>query len=124
MARITVEDCLKKVDNRFKLIHLAAKRVRQLRKGAEPLVDSKNTDVVTSLREIAAGEVFQVEYSEEQDYLLENKEDSKPEVLPEQAAEEPSGDIETDQEKADLKETDLKETDQEETDQEETSVEE
>lgn len=58
MARITVEDCLEKVNNRFALIHLAAKRVRQLRKGAEPLISAKNTDNVIALREIAAGKVF------------------------------------------------------------------
>jgi DNA-directed RNA polymerase subunit omega len=58
MARITVEDCLSKVNNRFAVIHLAAKRVRQLRKGAEPLIASKNRDVVVALREIAAGKVF------------------------------------------------------------------
>jgi DNA-directed RNA polymerase subunit omega len=57
MARITVEDCLRKVNNRFAVIHLAAKRVRQLRKGAEPLVASKNRDIVVALREIAAGKV-------------------------------------------------------------------
>ena len=59
MARITVEDCLRKVDNRFALIHLAAKRDRQLRKGSEPLVVCKNKDTVTALREIAAGRVVQ-----------------------------------------------------------------
>lgn len=59
MARITVEDCLREVDNRFALIHLAAKRVRQLRKGSEPLVVCKNKDTVTALREIAAGRVVQ-----------------------------------------------------------------
>ncbi len=59
MARITVEDCLERVDNRFGLIHLAANRVRQLRKGAEPLVVCKNRDTVVALREIAAGKVFQ-----------------------------------------------------------------
>jgi len=59
MARITVEDCLNNVDNRFQLIHLAAKRVRQLKKGAPPLVVCKNKDVVVALREIAAGYVFQ-----------------------------------------------------------------
>ena len=58
MARITVEDCLEKADNRFGLIHLAAKRVRQLQKGAEPLIVCKNRDIVVALREIAAGEVF------------------------------------------------------------------
>lgn len=57
MARITVEDCLQKVNNRFTLIHMAAKRVRQLRKGAEPTVQSKNKDIVVSLREIAAGSI-------------------------------------------------------------------
>ena len=57
MARITVEDCLEKVPNRFTLIHLAAKRVRQLRKGAEPFVLSDNSDNVIALREIAAGKV-------------------------------------------------------------------
>jgi len=57
MARITVEDCLQKVNNRFALIHLAAKRVRQLRKGSEPLVPVKNKDIVVALREIAAGHV-------------------------------------------------------------------
>ena len=58
MARITVEDCLKKVNNRFTLIHMAAKRVRQLRKGAEPTLVSKNKDIVVSLREIAEGNVI------------------------------------------------------------------
>ena len=57
MARITIEDCLEKVSNRFALIHVAARRVRELRKGAEPLIITKNRDVVTALREIAAGKV-------------------------------------------------------------------
>jgi len=57
MARITVEDCLQQVNNRFALIHAAAKRVRQLRKGAEPSLVSKNKDIVVALREIAAGNV-------------------------------------------------------------------
>ena len=61
MARITVEDCLKNVDNRFALIHLAAKRVRQLRKGAEPMVVCKNKDIVVALREIAANSIFQAD---------------------------------------------------------------
>ena len=56
MARVTIEDCLKKVNNRFTLVHLGAKRVIQLRKGASPLVDApKNKEVVVALREIAAG---------------------------------------------------------------------
>lgn len=59
MARITVEDCLQRVNNRFALIHMAAKRVRQLRKGAEPLIVSKNKDTVVALREIAAGNIVE-----------------------------------------------------------------
>lgn len=57
MARITVEDCLKKIDSRFILVNLAAKRVKQLRSGATPLLSSKNKEVVVALREIAAGKV-------------------------------------------------------------------
>jgi DNA-directed RNA polymerase subunit omega len=60
LARVTIEDCLKNVDNRFTLVHLAAKRVRQVREGADLLVKSaKNEDVVTVLREIAAGRVIE-----------------------------------------------------------------
>ena len=58
MARVTVEDCLEKVPNRFMLVHMAAKRVRQIREGSEYLIESaKNEDIVVSLREIAAGKV-------------------------------------------------------------------
>lgn len=58
MARITVEDCLKKVPNRFQLVHMAAKRVRQIREGSEYLVNApKNEDIVIALREIAAQRV-------------------------------------------------------------------
>ena len=64
MARITVEDCLEKVNNRFELIHMAAKRVRQLRKGAEPTLETKNRDIVVSLREIASGNIIKAEDSD------------------------------------------------------------
>jgi DNA-directed RNA polymerase subunit omega len=59
MARITVEDCLREVPNRFLLVMVATKRAKQLFKGAEPLIEnkSKNRNVVLSLREIAAGKV-------------------------------------------------------------------
>ena len=57
MARVTVEDCLEHVENRYELVHLTAKRVKQLRDGDEAQVKSKNKDVVTALREIAAGKV-------------------------------------------------------------------
>lgn len=57
MSRITVEDCLEKVDNRFELVMLASKRAKQLLKGAKPLIDADNREVVVALREIADGKV-------------------------------------------------------------------
>ena len=58
MARITVEDCQERVDNRFLLVQMAIKRVQQYREGYEPLLESRNKEVVTALREIAAGKVM------------------------------------------------------------------
>ena len=57
MARITVEDCLEKVSNRFELVTLGSKRAKQLLKGAKPLLETENREIVTALREIAAGKV-------------------------------------------------------------------
>ncbi len=57
MARITVEDCLEKVDSRFELVLLAARRAKQLLKGSRPLVETDNKEIVSALREIAAGKV-------------------------------------------------------------------
>ena len=58
MARITIEDCLRKVDNRFELVNMVSRRVRQIREGSDYLVSSpKNEDIVVSLREVAAGKV-------------------------------------------------------------------
>ena len=57
MARITVEDCLLKVPNRFHLASVAVKRAKMLLRGARPLVESSNKEIVTALREIAAGEI-------------------------------------------------------------------
>ncbi len=59
MARVTVEDCLEKVENRFLLVMLAAKRVKQIYKGSKPLIENKanNKNVVVALREIAAAKV-------------------------------------------------------------------
>lgn len=57
MARVTIEDCLERVSNMYELVHLATKRTRQLFRGSEPLVKSKNRLIVTALREIAAGKV-------------------------------------------------------------------
>ncbi|MEW6501787.1 MAG: DNA-directed RNA polymerase subunit omega [Thermodesulfobacteriota bacterium] len=75
MARITVEDCLKQIgnENRFALIHLAVKRVKQHRKGAPFLVKSKNKETVATLREIAAS---QVSFNNIQEY------DKLPELKP------------------------------------------
>ena len=68
MARITIEDCLKKVENRFLLVNMVAKRVRQIREGSDYLVSSpKNEDIVVSLREVAAGKVIAQESEEQED---------------------------------------------------------
>jgi DNA-directed RNA polymerase subunit omega len=58
MARITVEDCLETVNNRFALVLVTSKRSRQILKGSRPLVRSNNKPVVTALREIAARKVL------------------------------------------------------------------
>ena len=65
MARITVEDCLEQVPNRFSLVLVAAERTKQLLKGAGALIDndSDNKEVVTALREVAAGH-FEIDDSE------------------------------------------------------------
>jgi len=66
MARVTVEDCLGKVDNRFQLVLLASKRARQLSMGHTPLVDWENDKVtVVALREIAEDKITR-------DLLLQN----------------------------------------------------
>jgi DNA-directed RNA polymerase subunit omega len=57
MARITVEDCLKKVESRFELVILAGRRAKMIMKGAKPLVEAHNRSIVTSLREVAAEKV-------------------------------------------------------------------
>ena len=66
MARITVEDCLKSINNRFVLVHMANKRTRQLLKGSEFLLDATdNRHIVNSLREVADGKVFLDEETKE-----------------------------------------------------------
>jgi len=68
MARVTVEDCLENVENRFKLVLLASKRARQLDKGADAFVAiEKDKNTVVALREIATGDV-----SEDNINLLHN----------------------------------------------------
>ena len=58
MARVTVEDCLEEVPNRFELAVLVSKRVKQILKGDNPVIKSKNKPVVTALREVAKGKVY------------------------------------------------------------------
>ena len=55
MARVTIEDCLDKEQNRFRLVHLATARAKQLLSGADPLYECDNKSVVTALRQVAAG---------------------------------------------------------------------
>ncbi len=58
MARVTVEDCMDRVPNRFALVLLVAKRTKQLMKGSEGTVAARNNKfIVTSLREVAAGNI-------------------------------------------------------------------
>jgi DNA-directed RNA polymerase subunit omega len=65
VARITIEDCLKKVGNRFLLVNIVSQRVRQIREGSDYLVSSpKNEDVVVALREVAAGKITMIEKEE------------------------------------------------------------
>jgi DNA-directed RNA polymerase subunit omega len=75
MARITVEDCLKKVESRFALVILAARRAKMIMKGAKPLVETDNRPIVAALREVAAGEVKFVDTKEreKQGELPENE---------------------------------------------------
>lgn len=58
MARVTVEDCLEKIPSRFALVIIAARRTRQLLKGAETRITRKNREAVTALREISSGAVY------------------------------------------------------------------
>ncbi len=57
MARITVEDCLDKIPNRFQLVLAATYRARMLAQGHSPKIETRDKPVVTALREIAAGQV-------------------------------------------------------------------
>ena len=57
MARVTIEDCLKEVDNTYDICCIASKRARDISQGAEPLLESKNKPTVAALREIAAKKV-------------------------------------------------------------------
>lgn len=71
MARITIEDCQERINNRFLLVQMAIKRVHQFRQGYEPLIATKNKECVTALREIAAGKIL----PENLDYYTPVRED-------------------------------------------------
>jgi len=58
MARVTIEDCLRQVPTRFGLVHLVAKRVQQIYRGAPVLVRGDNKEIVMAMREIAAGKII------------------------------------------------------------------
>ena len=92
MARITVEDCLNKENNRFSLVLLAAKRTKQLLRGSSAKLEGNknNKAVVTALREIAAGQVrfMSEEEAEEARKIAEQK---RAERLAQQAAQMPTG---------------------------------
>jgi DNA-directed RNA polymerase subunit omega len=65
VARITVEDCIRRVPNRFHLVQMAAIRAKQLKRGSGALIQQgENKEVVTALREIAAGYI-KPDYEEE-----------------------------------------------------------
>ena len=80
MARLTIEDCLKHVNNRFELVLKAAKRARELERGAEPLVEWENDKpTVVALREIAEG-IDEAKVKEEdniEDIFVENNESNE-----------------------------------------------
>jgi DNA-directed RNA polymerase subunit omega len=65
MARVTVEDCIEKVENRFDLVLLAAHRARQIASGAPLLVDrDRDKNPVVALREVAEGELKPIDLEE------------------------------------------------------------
>ena len=91
MARITVEDCLEHVDNRFQLVLVATKRARQLSDGAEPLVEVDNDKhTVIALREIAEGLVTKEILEDKPTLELDGFESMS------DGTEEPEGDADTD----------------------------
>lgn len=98
MARITVEDCLENVDNRFQLVLVAAKRARQLTSGAEPCVARENDKpTVIALREISGGFVTNAILDEETPAAgLEADEDAAPQTEADASVATPAEDQGTD----------------------------
>ncbi len=95
MARITVEDCLDKVDNRFELVMVSSKRARQLQiEGKDPMVDVDNDKpTVIALREIADGLVDAEILVEKPVVELEDVEEEMAEAVAEQQEDQPTTDI-------------------------------
>lgn len=90
MARITVEDCLRNVDNRFELVLLAARRARQIANGVEPMVAEENDKpTVLALREIAGGHIDEAALDKmEEQQRRQAEQDSIAEAMAEAEAEE------------------------------------
>jgi len=87
MARVTVEDCLTNVDNRFQLVLVATKRARQISLGAQPLIEEQNDKpTVLALREIAEGlvtrDILDEKIEEEiLEFVTDEEEDGEPAEL-------------------------------------------
>jgi len=87
MARITVEDCLEQVDNRFELVLTGARRARQIANGADPLVARENDKpTVIALREIAEGQISRERLEE-----IEAEARAAESMVSEEETEEPAG---------------------------------
>lgn len=83
MARITVEDCLDNVDNRFQLVLIATKRARQIAAGSAILVDEENDKpTVLALREVADGKIDASILDEEPEELLDEEEAAESGLMP------------------------------------------
>lgn len=79
MARVSVEDCLQYVENRFALVAVAAHRARKLMDGEEPLVSARNKEMVLALREIAEGLIIPREPAPEAPVVSTEPEMKRPE---------------------------------------------
>jgi len=91
MARVTVEDCLRKVEGRFDLAILAARRAKMIQRGSKPLIETGNKSIVTALREIAAGKVwFEPKKSPEEEAIDASLEEEA--AAPEPESEDEKGD--------------------------------
>lgn len=73
MARITIEDCLKNIDNAFDIVTLASRRAKDLIEGSTPLIDCKDKPTVVALREIAASHVGMDYFETSQKEKIDNK---------------------------------------------------